>query len=149
MASPQSDLQSTFQETRSAIRATPAWVGHAVQSLVGSRFFVGVSGIFFISFLSHVTSAPDRLPPFRTAHFMSVMGFAPNVGAAPALPTEVSDQARSAADAGIPYVTDFVDGFVAGHPQAITHANIAGLTISAICLLIGLYMLARQESRKH
>ena len=142
-------MASTFQETRSAIRATPAWVGHALQTLVGSRFFVAVSGIFFIAFLAHVTSAPDRFPPLTSVNFLGIVGFAPDLGAAPQLPSAVSEQVGNATSAGLPYVQDFISRFMAGHPEATVYGNYLGLAISALSLLLGLYLLARQENNRH
>ncbi len=142
-------MASTFQDTRSAIRATPAWLGHAIQTLIGSRFFVAVSGIFFIAFLAHVTSAPDRFPPFTTVNFLGIVGFAPDLGTAPQLPSQVSEQAGKAAEAGLPYVQDFIAKFMAGHPEATMYGNYLGLALSALFLLLGLYLLARQESDRY
>ena len=142
-------MASTFQDTRSAIAATPAWLGHAVQTLIGSRFFVAVSGIFFIAFLAHVTSAPDRFPPFTSVNFLGIVGFAPDLGTAPQLPSQVSEQVGKAANAGLPYLQDFFAKFMAGHPQATAYGNYLGLGLSAFFLLLGLYLLARQESRRY
>ncbi len=141
-------MASTFQDTRSAIRATPAWLGHAAQTLVGSRFFVAVSGIFFIAFLAHVTSAPDRFPPFTSVNFLGIVGFAPDMGAAPQLPSQVSEQAGNAAQAGLPYLQDAFAKFMTGHPEATVYGNYLGLGVSAFFLLLGVYLLARQESRR-
>lgn len=142
-------MASTLQDTRSALRATPAWLGHAIQTLVGSRFFVAVSGIFFISFLAHITSAPDRFPPFTSVNFLGIVGFAPDLGPAPQLPSQVSEQVGNATNAGLPYAQDFLTKFLAGHPETVPLGNFIGLAVSALCLLLGLYLLARQESRRY
>lgn len=141
-------MASTFLDTRSALRATPAWLGHAVQTLVGSRFFVAVSGIFFIAFLAHVTTAPDRFPPFTSVNFLGIVGFAPDLGPAPQLPSQIGEQAGKAMSAGIPYLQDLFTSFMAGHPQATMYGNYLGLAVSALFLLLGLYLLARQESSR-
>lgn len=142
-------MASTFQDTRAAIRATPAWLGHAAQTLIGSRFFVAVSGIFFIAFLAHVTFAPNRFPPITSVNLLRITGFAPDLGPAPQLPSQVSAQVGNATQAGLPYVQDFIAKFMAGHPEATLYGNYIGLGVSALFLLLGLYLLARQESRRY
>ena len=142
-------MASTLQDTRSAIRATPAWLANATRTLIGSRFFVAVSGIFFIAFLAHVTSAPDRFPPFTPVNFLGIVGFAPDLGERPQLPSQVSEQVGKAADAGLPYLQEFAARLLAGNPEMVIYGNYIGLAISAVFLLLGLYLLAQQESRRY
>ena len=152
-------MASTFQQTRSAIGATPGWLAHATQTLIGSRFFVAVFGVFFIAFLAHVTTAPDRLPPITKVDIVRMVGFAPPVAPAPdLLPSEARARAEQAAaaakKAGLPYAQPYiakaraaVTTYREGHPQAVFQANCIGLGISSFFLLLGLYLLARQETR--
>ena len=153
-------MASTFQQTRSAIGATPGWLAHATQTLIGSRFFVAVFGVLFIAFLAHVTTAPDRLPPITRVDIVRMIGFAPPVAPAPELlPSDARAQAEKAAAAakraGLPYVQPYitkartaVTTYREGHPQAVFHANCIGLGLSSFFLLLGLYLLARQESTR-
>ena len=152
-------MASTFQQTRSAFAATPRWLAHATQTLIGSRFFVAVFGVFFIAFLAHVTTAPDRLPPITKVDIVRMVGFAPPIAPAPDLPSEVREQAETAAaaakTASVPYIQPYiakakqaVETYREGHPQAIFYANCIGLGLSSFFLLLGLYLLARQESRR-
>ena len=148
-------MASTFQQTRSAIRATPAWFANVGQTLIGSRFFVAVFGVFFIAFLAHVTTAPDRLPPITKVDIVRMIGFAPPIQPAPDLPSQVREQAEKAAHAGLPYVQPYLDkagaavsAYRSAHPEANFQANCIGLGLSSFLLLLGLYLLARQESRR-
>ena len=149
-------MASTFQQTRSAIGATPGWLAHATQTLIGSRFFVAVLGVFFIAFLAHVTTAPDRLPPIAKVDIVRLVGFAPPIAPAPdLLPSEARAEAERIAQSGVPYLQPYLTKAGAAvttyrdtHPQAIFHANCIGLALSSVFLLLGLYMLARQESTR-
>lgn len=149
-------MASTFQQTRSAIAATPGWIAHAIQTLLGSRFFVAVLGVFFIAFLAHVTTAPDRLPPITRVDLVRIAGFAPPVGPAPdLLPSQAKEDAERLARSGVPYLQPYLNKAKAAattyqeaHPQAIFYANCIGLGLSSFFLLLGLYLLARQESTR-
>lgn len=147
-------MASIVKDTFSALGRTPGWLAGAAQTLLGSRFSVGTSGLFFVAFLAHVTNAPERFPPINRVAISSLLGFAPPVEAAPALPTEVSEQARAAAEAGTPYVQSWVDearigvaNYLGANPDAVVWGNYTGLAISSVVFLLSLYLLARQETK--
>jgi hypothetical protein len=144
---------STIADTRAAIRATPKWAGNFLQTLLGSRFFVAVSALFFVAFLAHVTVAQTRFPPISRASFTQIVRFSPQPDARPALPDEVAAQAREAAAAGQPYAQRFVgeqvakvSAFYAANPQAVLYTNYVGLAVSGFFFMLALYLLARQGS---
>lgn len=147
-------IRDTAKATFAALRRTPAWAGNAVHTLLGSRFFVATSGLFFTAFLGHVTFASTRFPPVTKVSFTNVLGFAPDVGSAPAVPGVVSAQAQQAVSAGIPYVQPYLDQariaiatYFNTTPDAVVWGNYAGLIISGAFFMLGLYLLARQEMR--
>lgn len=129
-------------------------VGHAVQGLLGSRFFVALSGLCLTAFLAHVLNAPDRFPQFMVLNFQT-MGILPPLPPAPDLPelsATVKDAAHSAAQAGLPYVQHFladigakVEAWFAANPAAVTIGNYVGLVTSGAGLFLGTYLLARQQ----
>ena len=128
-------------------------VGHAVQGLLGSRFFVAVSGLCLTAFLAHVLNAPDRFPQFMALNFQT-MGILPPLPPAPELPElsgTVKDAAHNAAQAGLPYVQQFLadlgakaEAWFAANPTAVTIGNYVGLVTSGASLSLGTYLLARQ-----
>jgi hypothetical protein len=147
-------LKSLWDGTLGAIRSTPGWAVNAVHTLMGSRFFVGVTGLFFVAFLGHVRFASERFPPVTTVSFTHVLGFAPAVEQRPLAPDEVRTQAAAAAEAAKPYAQDWygalsqrVADYFGAHSDAVVAGNYMGLTISGVLFLIGLYLLARQETR--
>lgn len=145
---------NTLADTRAAVRATPRWAGNFVQTLLGSRFFLAVSAIFFIAFLAHVTTAQTRFPPFTRIALSAVGAFAPEAAVPkPELPDEVSVHVQQAAAAGMPYVQAFVTEkilqvrtFYDANPQAVMNTNYIGLGLSAFFFMLALYLLARQGS---
>jgi hypothetical protein len=147
-------MSSTLKDTRSALRATPAWAGNFVQTLLGSRFFLAVTAIFFLSFLAHVSTAQERFPPFTRIALSAVSAFAPQAaGPAPALPEEVNAQVQQAVAAGMPYAQAFlteqvlkVRTYYDAHPQAVVTTNYIGLGVSGLLFMLALYLLARQGS---
>ena len=147
-------IRDTAKATFTALGKTPAWAGNALHTLLGSRFFVATSGLFFIAFLGHVTFASTRFPPITKVALGNVLGFAPDVGSAPAVPGVVSTQAQNAVNAGIPYVQPYIDqariaiaAYFNTTPDAVVWGNYAGLVISGLFFMLGLYLLARQEMR--
>lgn len=146
------DLLGVFNGTISALKATPAWLGNAAHVLIGSRFYVAVSGMFFLSFMAHLFSAPTRFPPFVDINPLAFAGLGadlgPDLGAAPALPGEVETRAQSAAETGLGYAGNWLHAYFAEDSQRIVHANQAGLVISGIALLLGLWLMTRQEAKK-
>ncbi|MDX2152338.1 MAG: hypothetical protein SFV54_16490, partial [Bryobacteraceae bacterium] len=107
----------------------------------------------FVAFLAHVKNAPERFPPITKVSISAMLGFAPAVEAPPAAPDAVADQARQAVDAGIPYLQPYVDSarqsvaaFFGTNADAVAFANLTGLVVSGLFFLLGLYLLARQET---
>lgn len=129
-------------------------VGHALQGLLGSRFFVGVSGLCLTAFLAHVLNAPDRFPQFAVINFQT-MGILPPLPPAPDLPSlsgRAQEAAQGAVQAGLPYVQQFladtgakIGAWFAAHPQAVVIGNYVGLVVSTAATLLGTYLLARQQ----
>jgi hypothetical protein len=149
------DIRALSRDTFSAIGRTPAWLGQAAHTLVGSRFFVALSGLFFVAFFAHVTSASDRFPPITKFSFASVLGFAPPIEDRPLAPDEVRTQAQNALNAGMPYAQPYIDqakdavvAYFSANKDAVVAGNYVGLIVSLICLITGLYLLARQELRR-
>ncbi|KAF0178978.1 MAG: hypothetical protein IV086_01020 [Hyphomonadaceae bacterium] len=129
-------------------------VSHALQGLLGSRFFVAVSGACLMAFLAHVLTAPDRFPQFVVINFQT-MGILPPLPPAPELPElsgTVKDAAHGAVQAGLPYVQQFladvgakISAWFAANPAAVVIGNYVGLVASGAALLLGAYLLARQQ----
>jgi len=147
-------MSQTLADTRSALRATPRWAGNFVQTLLGSRFFLAVTALLFVAFLSHVTTAQNRFPPIARISFTQIVSFAPQGEPRPALPGEVSAQLREVAGAGRPYLQTFVDeqrakvrAFYADTPDAMMWTNYIGLGLSGFFFMLALYLLARQAVR--
>ena len=146
-----SNLSSTLAETRAAVRATLNWAAHATQTLLGSRFFVALTGLLFVAFLAHVTVAQTRFPPITRASLTQILGFAPVQAPRPALPGEVSSRVEEAKRAGQPYIQRFVAAqeakvaaFYRANPSAVLYTNYVGLGVSGFFFMLGLYLLARQ-----
>jgi hypothetical protein len=149
-------MASIVQDTFAAIGKTPAWLGNAAHTLFGSRFFVATSALFFVAFLGAVTFADHRFPPITKVSFLSVVGFAPAAPPPPQAPGEISGHVQQAVDAGVPYIQPYVDqarvtvaAYFHTNPDAVVWGNYAGLVLSGLCFIIGLYLLARQETRRH
>lgn len=143
-----------LRETRSALKATPAWLSGATHTLLGSRFFVAVSALFFVAFLAHVTTAQTRFPPITRVSFSQIVSFAPTPAPAPDLPPEVLEKLAEARRAGEPAAQRYVEegvgkvgAYYAAHPEAVARSNYVGLVVSGLFLMLALYMLARQEMR--
>jgi len=133
-------------------------VGTAVQSLIGSRFFVGVSGLCLTAFLAHVLTNPSSFPQFAVINFQT-MGILPPLPPAPDLPSldgrvgEVAkDAVQGAAKAGLPYVQAWmaqqgakVSAYFEANPTSVVIGNYIGLVASAAATLFGCYLLARQQ----
>lgn len=132
-------------------------VGFALQGLVGSRFFVGLSGLCLTAFLAHVLNAPDRFPQFAVVSFQTI-GILPPLPPAPALPElsgGVRDAAQGAVSAGLPYVQQFladqgakVAAYFDANPTSVTIGNYIGLVVSAGTTLLGTYLLAGQQKMR-
>lgn len=133
-------------------------VGTAVQTLIGSRFFVGVSGLCLTAFLAHVLTAPTHFPQFAVLNFQT-MGILPPLPPAPDLPSldgrvgEVArDAVQGAKQAGLPYVQAWfaeqdakAKAFFTANPEAVVTGNYIGLALSTAATLLGVYLLARQR----
>jgi hypothetical protein len=139
---------------RTSNRGYAGRVGLALQGLIGSRFFVGLSAAFLTAFLAHVLIAPERFPQFMALNFQT-MGILPPLPPAPDLP-ELSgvakDAAQGAVQAGLPYVQQFfaatgakISAWFAANPQAVVIGNYAGLVVSGGFLALGATLLARQD----
>jgi hypothetical protein len=137
----------------SANRGYLGRLGKGVQTLVGSRFFVGVSALTMTAFLAHVLNAPDRFPQFAVINFQT-MGILPPPPPGPDLP-QLGETARAAVDgakaAGLPYLQAWLDvqsakagAWFAAHPGAVVLGNHIGLAVSGMTTLLGAYLLARQ-----
>jgi hypothetical protein len=81
----------------------------AVRQLVGSRFFVALSALSFVAFLSHAVFAPERFPPMAPLS-PALWGLAPApppvsefVELQPGIQQAAGEKAREALAAGIPY----------------------------------------------
>jgi hypothetical protein len=148
-------IKTLAAQTWGAVKATPGWLWGAAHTLMGSRFFVAVSALSFTAFFAHVTNAPTRFPPITVASVPAMLGFAPPVEARPLAPDEVREQAGRAAEAGIPYVQPYIDsareaiaGYFGANTEAVVAGNYLGLALSGFALVLGLYLLARQELRR-
>lgn len=133
-------------------------VGTAVQTLVGSRFFVGVSGLCLTAFLAHVLTNPSNFPQFAVLNFQT-MGILPPLPPAPDLPGldgqagEVAkDAVQGAKQAGLPYVQAWLaeqdakaKAYFLANPGAVVAGNYLGLLVSTGATLLGVYLLARQR----
>jgi hypothetical protein len=147
-------MASIVKDTFAALGRTPGWLANAAHTLMGSRFFVATSGLFFVAFLGHVTFASHRFPPITKVAIAPLLGFAPPLETAPEVPGVVSEQARLAADAGIPYLQPYIDQartavatFFGTTPDAVVWGNYTGLALSGVFFILGLYLMARQEVR--
>lgn len=133
-------------------------VGTAIQTLVGSRFFVGVSGLCLTAFLAHVLTNPSNFPQFAVINFQT-MGILPPLPPAPDLPSldgrvgEVAkDAVLGAKQAGLPYVQAWLaeqdakaKAYFTANPGAVIAGNYIGLVVSTAATLFGVYLLARQR----
>lgn len=133
-------------------------VGTAVRTLIGSRFFVGVSGLCLTAFLAHVLSNPSSFPQFAIINFQT-MGILPPLPPAPELPSldgragqVARDAAEGAKQAGLPYVQAWlaeqdakVKAYFAANPGAVVAGNYIGLAASTAATLWGVYLLAGQR----
>lgn len=117
----------------------------ALQMWVGSRFFVGLAAAAFITFFGHVLFAPERFPALGFINPYALgLAYAPPP-APDLLPEVAAIQAKQAAHAGLPYLWDAVKKFfmVDGRTTAL---NVVLLAISSFGLVMGIYLLAKQDA---
>jgi hypothetical protein len=119
-------------------------LSQSLQMWIGSRFFVGLAGAAFITFFGHVLFAPERLPALGFINPYS-LGLAYAPPPAPELLPEVAAmQAKQAAQAGLPYLWDALVKFFAVEGRT-TALNTVMLAISSVGLVMGIYLLAKQD----
>lgn len=113
-------------DLKAMLRSALDWLAH----LAASRAVGAVTLTAVIAFGCHFTFFPDRLPPL-SGFSLADLGLLPTDVAAPvdaATLVEARKQAREAAQAGLPYVQEWL----AANPEAIRWLNLAGLTLATL-----------------
>lgn len=122
-----------------------AWSGNVVHVLLGSRFFVALSGVTFITFLAHALNAGDRPPAMEFFNLQAVFGAFLPPPPPDVLPEVARAQAQEAAKAGLPHLMQAIDSYFA-KPENARAFNIGGLVVSSIFLAWSVYLLARRQA---